>query len=85
MSLTVPTYIRTSDTDKYLEVVSKGRGSWTEFIHNALNPVVASKKEMLEDNDVSAQDVKFVKEEWAKPLKTHKVIKTKHVNFLKKK
>jgi hypothetical protein len=36
MSLTVPTYIRSIDQDKYLEV-SKERGAWTEFIHNALN------------------------------------------------
>jgi len=38
MSFTVPTYIRTQDTEKYNEIISKGRGAWTEFIHNALNP-----------------------------------------------
>lgn len=37
MSFTVPTYIRSEDTDKYAAIISKGRGSWTEFIHDALN------------------------------------------------
>lgn len=38
MSLTVPTYIRSEDTEKYLKIKESQRGAWTEFIHNALNP-----------------------------------------------
>ena len=42
MSFTVPTYIRTQDTERYNEIISKGRGAWTEFIHNALNGLVVA-------------------------------------------
>lgn len=38
MSLNVPTYIRSVDTEKYQAIKEQGRGAWTEFIHKALNP-----------------------------------------------
>lgn len=65
MSLTVPTYIRTQDQDKYLEIVAKGRGEWTEFVHIALNSpyglaksAVPSKKP-LTDKDIDDFVEKF--------------------------
>lgn len=36
MSMTVPTYIRSDDQERYLAIAAKGRGSWTEFVHDAL-------------------------------------------------
>lgn len=35
----VPTYVKSSDLDSYLAIRAKGKGAWSEFIHNALNQV----------------------------------------------
>ncbi len=70
----VPTYIRQSDMEKYETIRVSGKGKWTEFIHNALNPISTSPSVSVSPSNDSPRF-----------STSPKIPKEPHVNYLKKK
>lgn len=89
---TIPTYIRSSDLAKYLEISSNGKGAWAEFIHKALsaydepvyhspniigNPFPPSYTITSTSSDPLLEDLKLIKNPKEAKVLTTKILEKK--------